>query len=444
MEPDFEWLAANAALELTRLLSYNGEDDPMINVYSELTKAIRDILTRYGTNADGEGIRISVSALTNIFYFNKCQEFNVCGVDKELEKQVLNKNRTCLIDGIPTVSLRTHNFTDSQLDNICTLIKAQDRYFHEQMMTNKIPLHDDYNEQLEVIIFDQSSSYQTYSYLFFGNDTDNGGIYLEGDPADPSNTPRFFAYLATWLPDQPVWNLEHEYVHYLDGRFIKYGDWDDYNSWTHHTVWWAEGLAEYLSKKDKNKQVARLLHTETSPPLSSILQTNYSDSSDQIYRYSYLAVRFMMGDTPDEITAFRNYFQQGLYDDYKSYIENIGDKYDTEFSNWLSALDLEALGLEETESFSYILSLRTHDQARSHQEDLTQYIDIPADAKVTASSSDPEIAEVIIIDNYILGITPLSPGAVTITLTVTTATGVLVHSVVVTVLKGFLLFLMPL
>ena len=439
LEPDFIWLAGNAALELARLLSYDGENDPMINVYNELTQAVRDILNRYGTNADGEGIGISVSALNNIFYFNKCQEFNVCGVDKELEKQVLNRNMTCSIDTTSTALIRTQNFTENQLDNICTLIKKQDHYFHEKMMTNKIPVHDDYNEQLEIVIFDESRSYQTYSSLFFDNDTDNGGIYLEGDPSDLSNTPRFIAYLATWLPDKPVWNLEHEYVHYLDGRFIKYGDFGDYKSWTHHTVWWAEGLAEYLSKKDKNGRVAKLLHTKTSPSLSSIFKTNYSHSSDQIYRYSYLAAWFMIENHPDEVTIFRNYFLQGFYNAYKSYIENIGEKYDAEFANWLNTLDLEELGLEEEEeNLSYILSLRTHDQVGSLREDLTNYIDIPTSAEVTAVSSDSEIAEVIVIDNYILGITPLSPGFVTITLTVTTATGVLVHSVVVTVLQGFL------
>ena len=97
------------------------------------------------------------------------------------------------------------------------------------------------------MVFSNSDSYRTYSYFFFGNSTSNGGIYLEGEPSDSSNTARFYAYNADWLPESPVWNLEHEYIHYLDGRFIKYGP---YHGGTQNTLWWGEGLAEYISKAD--------------------------------------------------------------------------------------------------------------------------------------------------------------------------------------------------
>lgn len=45
----------------------------------------------------------------------------------------------------------------------------------------------------------------------------------KGDPSDPDNQARFIAYRAEWLDGFAVWNLCHEYSHYLDGRYTIQG-----------------------------------------------------------------------------------------------------------------------------------------------------------------------------------------------------------------------------
>ena len=65
---------------------------------------------------------------------------------------------------------------------------------------------------------------------------------------------RHLGHVATWLPNEPIWNLEHEYVHSLDSRFNLYGDIGDSRIDTHKTLWWMEGLAEYLSRRDDNER----------------------------------------------------------------------------------------------------------------------------------------------------------------------------------------------
>ena len=62
--------------------------------------------------------------------------------------------------------------------------EAGDR-FHNILSTERIPVPDDYNARLEIIVYQSSDSYEAYSGLFYGNDTDNGGIYYEGDPGRP-------------------------------------------------------------------------------------------------------------------------------------------------------------------------------------------------------------------------------------------------------------------
>ena len=436
---DLNWLTANASLELSRFLQYDGQNVhyPRIAVYEHLTESVRSLVHRYRN--DEEGVRIFISALKNILFFEKCREYNVCGLDQEIERQVLNTNYECSSLGASTKALiRAQNFTEEKLLDICNVIQEQDRDFHERFMTNQMPVQDDHNQVLEIIIFDTPDSYTLYSYLFFRNSTDNGGIYLEGDPSNPSNTARFIAYLADWLGDRPVWNLKHEYVHYLDGRFNLYGNFSDYKTQTHHTVWWAEGLAEYLSKKNKHQWAYELLQSEPHK-FSDILQINYSDSAELIYPWSYLAVRFVFERYAHEVGYFLNYFKQGLYEDYKEYIESIGDRYNAEFVEWLDTL--EGLGEENLNTPNRLwLFNRIMNNLESHQSiDLTNYIDIPENAKVSADSSHPETATALIVNEDTLIITPShSLGSTIISITITTADDrKIIYEGQISVIQGF-------
>ena len=436
LDSNMTWLASNASLELSRFLQYDGSNIhyPHIAVYNHLLESIRSIINHYRNIS--AGTTIFISALRNILHYEKCQEYNVCGLDKEIEKQVLNKNYECSLFSGVTVRIRTQNLTDEQLIHNCSLLMEQEIYFHEKLITHQIPVQDDHNSTLEVIVFDTPASYQTYSYLFFGNATNNGGIYLEGDPSNPSNTARFIAYLADWLNDQPVWNLEHEFVHYLDGRFNLYGNFSDYKTQTHKTVWWAEGLAEYISKKNKHSWAGELLQSETHPALSLIFNTNYSNSAELIYPWSYLATRFMFENHFNEVQAFLNDFKQGLYESYKSYIENIGDKYDSEFSEWLNTLeDLKDTRRSQQRIFNQIM----HNLEHHKNIDLMRYLEIPENAEeISANSSHSEIVTALIIDRSNLIITPHSLGSATISITITTEDNrKLIYTGQITVIQGF-------
>ena len=83
------------------------------------------------------------------------------------------------------------------------------------LLTNNTPVANDNNKSLELVVFDDYTNYNKYAGAIYGISTDNGGMYLEGNPADVNNQARFIAHEASWLrPTFSVWNLEHEYVHY--------------------------------------------------------------------------------------------------------------------------------------------------------------------------------------------------------------------------------------
>ncbi|WP_434664484.1 collagenase [Aeromonas sp. NJAU223] len=207
-------------------------------------------------------------------------------------EDVLPFEHTCS----PTLRLRAQELTMSQAEGICRELGAEEQQFHQQMETGGQPVADDLNEALELVIFDSSADWKRYgSALFGGVSTDNGGIYLEGDPARPGNQARFFAYEAEWKrPAFQVWNLRHEYVHYLDGRFNQYGSFGHYP--LNRTTWWSEGLAEFIAH---GQCFARGLDNVSArpagerPSLAEILHLDYDKGGEMVYSWSYTVHRFL-------------------------------------------------------------------------------------------------------------------------------------------------------
>ncbi|WP_438833913.1 collagenase [Aeromonas oralensis] len=207
-------------------------------------------------------------------------------------EDVLPFEHTCS----PTLRLRAQDLTMAQAEGICRELGAEEQQFHQQMETGWQPVADDHNEALELVVFNSSADWKRYgSALFGGVSTDNGGIYLEGDPARPGNQARFFAYEAEWKrPAFQVWNLRHEYVHYLDGRFNQYGSFGHYP--LNRTTWWSEGLAEFIAH---GQCFARGLDNVAGrpasdrPALADILHLDYDKGGEMVYSWSYTVHRFL-------------------------------------------------------------------------------------------------------------------------------------------------------
>ncbi|MCD4484182.1 collagenase, partial [Chromobacterium vaccinii] len=143
------------------------------------------------------------------------------------------------------------------------------------------------------------------------------------------------AHEASWLrPVFKVWNLEHEYIHYLDGRFDMYGD---FSAATQQpTVWWIEGLAEYLSLRNDNQTAIDVAKTGNYK-LSQIFGNTYDmpDYVTRAYRWGYMATRFMFERHRADVDAMLPLFRKGDYaGGYMGMMRQIGSRYDSEFAAW--------------------------------------------------------------------------------------------------------------
>jgi len=234
------------------------------------------------------------------------------------------------------IYILTQAMTKAQLNDSCNKLTSQESNFHEILATNNEPVANDFNDQLRVVIFDNHAEYNKFGQLVFDIHTDNGGMYIEGTTQDPDNIATFYSFEHFWVrPEFAVWNLNHEFVHYLDGRFVKY---DTFNHFPSHMVWWSEGLAEYIAQEDNNPRAFKLVNETKQadwPSLMDVFNTEYKDGTDRVYRWGYLAVRFMNERHQDDYRKMAHFLQTDFFAGYKKLLDESGEKYKEEFNQWL-------------------------------------------------------------------------------------------------------------
>jgi microbial collagenase len=293
---------------------------------------VQSILANSSMTGSDNDLWIAAAEAVTFYDNSNCSQYGTCNFETPLAAYVLSKNYTC---PDATVHLRTEELTPDQAQQACALLANESPYFQSMVQAHSIPVANDNDTTLEVVVFSNNAEYDKYSPIFFGNDTNNGGIYLEGDPTSATNQSRFIAFEADWLrPTFQVWNLGHEYVHYMDGRFDMYSDFTTENQVP--VVWWLEGLAEYISLKNVDQTAITAAQTGQYK-LSTIFQNTYgmSDYVNRAYYWGYMSVRFMYERHPEVISTILPKFRVGDYTGYWAYMTSLGTKYDAEFAAWV-------------------------------------------------------------------------------------------------------------
>ncbi|TQV84386.1 collagenase [Aliikangiella coralliicola] len=318
------WLYNNSGSEFGRFLGIAGTK-------SRAKFLIKQLLPQLDLYSP---VWLNIAAQIDYHTSSECGEYsNVCGYKEAAINQILPITNSCG----STLKMRVQEMTAAQMSGICSTLATQETYFHNRLNTGNNPVAGDLNEDLLMIIFNSDQDYKNYGGPLYGIPTNNGGYYLEGDPSDPDNQATFYAEEADWLlPEFKVWNLEHEYVHYLDGRFNMFGS---FSAPTVKVVWWSEGLAEYISLKDDNQAAIDTIKDGSTYTLGQVLDTTYDGFVvDRIYRWGYLAVRFMFEKHPAEVTKYLNAARAGNWNTIQTLYDQWKSNYSSEFTQWTEAL----------------------------------------------------------------------------------------------------------
>ncbi|WP_407566644.1 collagenase [Streptomyces sp. 184] len=323
---DKQFLTTNAGRELGRFLQHDELREAVRPLAGELldTTSLDDPATA--------ALWVGVAEMTDVYDKENCDFFGTCDLQERVRAAVLPVEHTCA----DTLEIVAQKLTAEELEQSCASMLGQDEFFHGVARDNG-PVADDRNTKLEVVAFDSSLDYQTYAGVIFGIDTNNGGMYLEGDPAQEGNLPRFIAYRAEWAEDFEIWNLNHEYTHYLDGRFNMYGDFEE-NMRT-PTVMWVEGFAEYVSYsyRDLPNEDAIAEAANKTYPLSTLFDTTYENTdTTRTYQWGYLAVRYLIQSHPDDVATLLGHYRTGDWEAARTLLTStIGNRYDADFAGWL-------------------------------------------------------------------------------------------------------------
>jgi microbial collagenase len=336
--PERDYHLHNLAYQLANIHAGKNEAH-YTNIKSTLEARVNRIFTDFGYLKESTGRKAYMLAMSAVNYNQVCDIYNLCAKKDEIITAVLKDRITCPSG---TLYLWAQDMNQAQRNWACSSLSSHESYFHSTMQTNENPVTPDDNEKLRMVVFNDSTEWSVYGGALFGASTDNGGLYLEGDPSVAGDQATFFAYED--VPARPtfdIWNLRHEYIHYLDGRFNTQGDFGDVNAnGTGKTVWYGEGIAEFISRKSCNSEAATAA-SDSTYDISTIFGNEYGVGQTRIYPWGYLAVRYMYEQQNSTFFNMLNKFRQGDYTSYKStMVDNwVNSKtYDNGFKAWLPSV----------------------------------------------------------------------------------------------------------
>jgi microbial collagenase len=358
-KPDNDYHLFNLGFQLVGLTK--GKNDPhYAAIEAQLILEINKVLNTFGPLETDKARTLYMAVFESIDYNKACEIFDTCDLKEGLIELVLNDRMICPSG---TLYIWAQDMTQSQLEWTCNSLGAHETYFHETLKTNEIPVTPDDNDKLHMIIFNDKTEWVTYGGALFGVSTSNGGTYREGDPSKNGAEATFYAYED--VPERPifdVWNLRHEYIHYLEGRFISKGDFRESDD-AGRTTWFGEGIAEYISLRDCN--AGAIAEAQTGDyALSAIFNNEYGVGQTRIYDWGYLANRYMYERENTQFFAMLEVLKEGDFEAYRTdmvdpWIDN--KSFDADFATWLTTLESTGCTVDTTRPESPIEPVNVDD-----------------------------------------------------------------------------------
>ncbi|CAM5664319.1 collagenase [Streptomyces viridochromogenes] len=325
---DRGYLTSNAGMNLARHVEHP-------ELRTTVRPRVRHLLDTARITGRTAALWVSVATQADAYDAGNCAYYGICDLEGRLMRAALPITHRC--DAARTI--RAQSLTRADLDAACASLLGQDAYVHD-LVRDPGPIPGQHLSTLDLYVFAGREDYRTYAGAIFGISTDNGGMTLIGDPDDPANAP--FAVMYQKSEDTGhaarVWNLNHEYTHYLDARDNLKGDFGRQTSIP--DVWWIEGFAEYASYGYRGRTYTDAVseagrHTYR---LSTLFQNTYANSDvTRTYAWGYLAVRYMLERHPADVHRMLERFRAGDYaGGYAVYATGIGTRYDADFDAWLT------------------------------------------------------------------------------------------------------------
>jgi hypothetical protein len=231
------------------------------------------------------------------------------------------------------VKIQNPDITTEQLSNICNTLQVTEQLF-KSTLNIQAPVVNDQNDTVSVNIYANQGAYQsTGDQVHDLKETSSTGIYLESNPELASAKAQVITFEARRWADHEffIWELGHEYVHYLDGRYNKQGDYEDFSS--HNLIWWTEGLAEYISDNDSPYLSVKLSQAPDRFTLAEIVDKN---GSADPYRWGATLVKYFIEQRPKDVATLRSLARNGQYNELDTWLQSFASENKENFEYWFN------------------------------------------------------------------------------------------------------------
>ncbi len=247
--------------------------------------------------------------------------------------EIFKGNKLC--SDVP-VRIRAQEMSEDELTQACADL-AQAKTQFDAVLDNTIapefglPVEGDLNEITNIHIFSSLSNHVAWGEHLFNVDNDSG-IYLESEASKWSHRSDILTFNSLeWTGGFPVIrSLQHEYMHALDGRFNKEGNYIPENGW------WSEGLAEYASTfYNSPYRRIEIANSDEQFTLAEIF-----DQDANVYDWGQLAVAFLIEEQPEVINSMLVQMRAGEWDALQASLPEIAQTYQADFQAWYSGTSL--------------------------------------------------------------------------------------------------------
>lgn len=326
-----------SVVELARFSYWPGTSN-----YERLPETVDAMRRLYAGEARGKAVWLRFAGGINLLREGgDCDRYDLCqwgqGDDffTRFREELFSSRMACPATACAgdTVTLHSQALTSRELGAACRRLDEQSDLFHSMFSTQCRPVADDRNTHLDYFIYaDDASCEDLDGVAFPGADTCTG-LYFEGNPSDASDG--VSAITTEKEPDHDfidpelaIWNFEHEYAHYLDGRFNLYGGYTG----DPRIEGWSEGFAEYFAKNlDPYHFYASC---SSSHSLTETLLR--SGSIPTSYNQRHLAIRFLMEKRRPFVDGFLEFLREGRWDEFEAWIGREAPGLEAEFERWLA------------------------------------------------------------------------------------------------------------
>ena len=337
-----QWIMERSVMELGHYFQHKNTTN-----YEYVLPIALSVLTTYRDRPEAKDIFLRLVGEIDYHDVGNCERYGLCdwyagdGFKANFRAALFTDTMVCPVNACSgdTITIHAQDLEADKLATACQRMYEEGQAFQTLFDTQCTPVPDDLNSHVDVYVFNDGDACWAMQFPAFGRGVDTcSGIYYEHDPSDPDSSAQFIVteyeddeYARD--PELPIRNFEHEYAHYLDGRYNRHGPYRGHDDSVH---WWVEGFAEYLSAEVS--PYIGLPRCESPYSLTETLL--HSDSIPTSYAQRHLAVRFLMANHGDFIDTLLKYTRQGEYAAYTAHMAAEAPKLEGEWRTWLAACEL--------------------------------------------------------------------------------------------------------